>query len=54
METDALIDIVHEVQGQRGKDQMNKTHRTGCLCQWVSTFHPRQLPCTLMEHSMPV
>ncbi|KAJ5355666.1 hypothetical protein N7517_010275, partial [Penicillium concentricum] len=33
MDTNALIDIVHEV--------------TGYFCQWVSTFHPDKLPCQL-------
>jgi len=45
MDTNALIDLVHEVQGQLWIDKVNETHRTGCLCQWVSTFHPDKLPC---------
>jgi aminoglycoside phosphotransferase (APT) family kinase protein len=47
MDTNALIDLVHEVQGQLWVDKVNETHRTGRLCQWVSTFHPDKLPCQL-------
>ncbi|RHZ67865.1 hypothetical protein CDV55_105981 [Aspergillus turcosus] len=47
MDTNALIDLVHEVQGQLWVDKVNETHRTGHLCQWVSTFHPDKLPCQL-------
>ncbi|BDD59160.1 hypothetical protein MPDQ_005490 [Monascus purpureus] len=47
MDTNALIDLVHEVQGQLWVDKVNETHRTGRLCQWVSTFHPNKLPCKL-------
>jgi aminoglycoside phosphotransferase (APT) family kinase protein len=47
MDTNALIDLVHEVQGQLWVDKVNETHRTGRLCQWVSTFHPDKLLCQL-------
>jgi hypothetical protein len=47
MDTNALIDLVHEVQGQLWVDKVNETYRTGRLCQWVSTFHPNKLPCYL-------
>ncbi|KAJ5797149.1 uncharacterized protein N7518_005689 [Penicillium psychrosexuale] len=47
MDTNALIDIVHEVQGQIWVDRVNETYKTGQLCQWVSTFHPDKLPCQL-------
>ncbi|KAG4422128.1 hypothetical protein IFR04_004755 [Cadophora malorum] len=47
MDTNALIDLVHEVQGQLWVDKVNETHRTGRLCQWVSTFHPDKLSCHL-------
>lgn len=47
METNALIDLIHEVQGALWVGQVNETHRTGRLCQWVSAFHPNKLPCHL-------
>jgi hypothetical protein len=47
MDTNALVDLVHEVQGQLWIDEVNETYRTGHLCQWVSTFHPDKLPCQL-------
>jgi hypothetical protein len=47
MDTNALIDLVHEVQGQLWVDKVNETHRTGRLCRWVSTFHTNKLPCQL-------
>ncbi|KAL4742306.1 hypothetical protein BDV11DRAFT_202807 [Aspergillus similis] len=47
METNALIDLVHEVQGELWINKVNETHRTGRLCQWVSTFHPSKLSCQL-------
>ncbi|TAQ90749.1 hypothetical protein B7494_g929 [Chlorociboria aeruginascens] len=47
MDTNALIDLVHEVQGQLWVDKVNEIYRTGRLCQWVSTFHPDKLPCQL-------
>ncbi|RDW67225.1 phosphotransferase family protein [Aspergillus mulundensis] len=47
METNALIDLVHQVQGELWVDKVNETYRTGRLCQWVSTFHPNKLPCQL-------
>lgn len=47
MDTNALIDLVHEAQGQLWVDKVNETHRTGLICQWVSTFHPNKLPCQL-------
>lgn len=47
MDTNALIDIVHEVQGQIWVDRVNETYRMSHLCQWVSTFHPDKLPCQL-------
>ncbi|OAT03176.1 uncharacterized protein BDCG_17964 [Blastomyces dermatitidis ER-3] len=47
MDTNAVIDLVHEVQGQLWVDKVNETHRTGRLCRWVSTFHPHNLPCQL-------
>lgn len=47
MDTNALLDIIHEVQGQIWVDKVNQAHRLGRLCQWVSTFHPNKLPCQL-------
>lgn len=47
MDTNALVDIVHEVQAQLWVDKVNEAHRTGRLCKWVSTFHPDRLPCQL-------
>ncbi|PGH15784.1 hypothetical protein AJ79_02164 [Helicocarpus griseus UAMH5409] len=47
METNTLIDIVHEMQGQIWVDKVNETHRAGRLCQWVSTFHPDKVLCQL-------
>lgn len=47
MDTNALVDIIHEVQAQFWVDKVNETHRTGRLCKWVSTFHPDRLPCQL-------
>ncbi|KAJ5179726.1 hypothetical protein N7492_002936 [Penicillium capsulatum] len=47
MDTNAVIDFVHEIQGQVWVDTVNETHRTGRLCQWVSTFHPNKLSCQL-------
>ncbi|XHG01533.1 hypothetical protein AWENTII_004911 [Aspergillus wentii] len=47
MDTNALFDLFHEVQGQLWVDKVNETHRIGRLCQWVSTFHPNKLPCQL-------
>ena len=47
METNARIDLAHDVQGQLWVDKVNDAHRTGRLCPWVSTFHPDKLPCQL-------
>ncbi|GLB05432.1 hypothetical protein AtubIFM57258_000717 [Aspergillus tubingensis] len=47
MDTNALVDLIHEVQGQIWVDKVNETHRLGRLCPWVSTFHPDKLPCNL-------
>ncbi|THC87445.1 hypothetical protein EYZ11_013107 [Aspergillus tanneri] len=47
MDTNALIDLVHEMEGQLWVDKVNETHRTSRLCQWVSTFHPDKLACQL-------
>lgn len=47
MDTNALLDLVHEAQSQLWIDKINETHRAGHLCQWVSTFHPDKLPCHL-------
>ncbi|PLB52195.1 phosphotransferase enzyme family protein [Aspergillus steynii IBT 23096] len=47
MDTNELVDIVHEMQGQLWVDKVNESHRTGRLCQWVSTFHSEKLPCQL-------
>ncbi|OKL55256.1 hypothetical protein UA08_09477 [Talaromyces atroroseus] len=47
MDTNAIIDLVHEMQGQLWVDKVNETHRTGHLCKWVSTFHPEKRPCQL-------
>ncbi|KAI9807572.1 MAG: hypothetical protein M1825_005512 [Sarcosagium campestre] len=47
MDTNALIDLAHEVQDQLWVDKVNETYGTGRLCQWVSTFHPDKLCCHL-------
>ncbi|PCH06956.1 Aminoglycoside phosphotransferase [Penicillium occitanis (nom. inval.)] len=47
MDTNALVDIVHEVQSQLWVDKINEAHRSDHLCKWVSTFHPGRLPCQL-------
>lgn len=47
MNTNALIDLIHEAQGQLWVDRVNEAHRLGRLCPWVSTFHPNKLPCQL-------
>ncbi|KAH9224842.1 phosphotransferase enzyme family protein [Leptodontidium sp. 2 PMI_412] len=47
MDTNAFIDLVHEVQGQLWEDRVNETLRSGRFCEWVSTFHPDKLPCQL-------
>lgn len=47
MDTNAILDIIHTEQGQHWVDEVNEAYRTGHLCQWVSSFHPNQLPCKL-------
>lgn len=47
MDTNALLDIVHEVQDEIWADKVNEIHSTGRLCQWVSMFHPNNLSCRL-------
>ncbi|EEP80899.1 predicted protein [Uncinocarpus reesii 1704] len=47
MDTNWVIDAVHEVQGELWVDKVNETHRAGRLCPWVSTFHINNLPCQL-------
>jgi hypothetical protein len=47
MDYNALIDLSYEVQGQLWVDKGNGTYGKGFLCQWVSAFHPDQLPCRL-------
>lgn len=47
MDTNAIIDLVHEVQGQLWVDKINDAYGSGRLCQWVSTFHANKLPCQL-------
>ena len=47
MDTNALVDIIHEVQGELWVDKVDDAHQTGRLCPWVSTFHPEKLPCQL-------
>ncbi|UDD64328.1 hypothetical protein AFCA_011567 [Aspergillus flavus] len=45
MDTDVLVDLVHEVQGQLWVEKVNETYRMDCICQWVLTFHLDKLPC---------
>ncbi|KAL4876459.1 hypothetical protein BJY04DRAFT_231631 [Aspergillus karnatakaensis] len=40
-----LHSFIRVVQGELWVDKVNETHRTGHLCQWVSSFHPKNLPC---------
>lgn len=47
MDTNWLVELVHEVQGDLWVDRVNETHRIDRLCPWVSTFHPNNLPCQL-------
>ncbi|KAF1955899.1 hypothetical protein CC80DRAFT_473873 [Byssothecium circinans] len=47
MDYNALIDLGYEVKGQLWVDKINETYGKGDLCQWISTFHPEQLPCQL-------
>ena len=47
MDTNALLNLVHVAQDQLWVDKVNEAHMTGRLCQWVSTFHPDNLPCVL-------
>ncbi|OQE06526.1 hypothetical protein PENVUL_c017G05713 [Penicillium vulpinum] len=47
MDINALLDHIHVVQDQLWVDKVNEAHITGRLCQWVSTFHPHNLPCVL-------
>lgn len=47
MDTNAILDLAHEMQSQLWLDKVNETHRKGLLCKWVSTFHPHKLPCQL-------
>ncbi|KAJ5138850.1 uncharacterized protein N7515_003698 [Penicillium bovifimosum] len=47
MDTNAIIDSVHKVEGQLWVDRINDAYRMGRLCQWVSTFHPQSLSCQL-------
>lgn len=47
MDTNALIDLAHQVQGQLWEARVNETLRTGRFFEWVSTFHPGKLPCRL-------
>lgn len=44
-DTNALIDVVHEVQGHLWVDKVIETRRTGRLYQWMSTFYPDRLLC---------
>ncbi|PYH69880.1 phosphotransferase family protein [Aspergillus vadensis CBS 113365] len=47
MDTNALVDLIHKVQGQPWVDKVNETHKLCRLCPWVSTFHPNKLPWNL-------
>ncbi|KAL2830101.1 phosphotransferase enzyme family protein [Aspergillus pseudoustus] len=47
MDTNALVDYVHDARCQLWVAKVNETHRTGRLCKWVSTFHPKRLQCKL-------
>lgn len=46
-DTNALIDLVYEVQGLLWVDKVIETRRTGRLYQWMSTFYPDRLLCRL-------
>ncbi|KAL4971451.1 hypothetical protein BDW66DRAFT_163693 [Aspergillus desertorum] len=45
METNAIIDFEHEVQDRLWVEEVNEIYKTGRLCLWVSTFHPKELYC---------
>lgn len=47
MDTNEIIDFIHDVESQLWVDKINGAYRTGSFCQWVSTFHPNKLPCQL-------
>jgi hypothetical protein len=47
MDTNEINDLVQEVRGQLWVDKANEAQSTGCLCRWVSTFHPDKLLCQL-------
>ncbi|KAL3456143.1 hypothetical protein BJX64DRAFT_296895 [Aspergillus heterothallicus] len=47
MDTNALVEYIHEAQCHLWVSKVNESHRTGSLCPWVSTFHPQKLSCHL-------
>jgi len=52
METDERLESVQEIQGKRWENRLNASYQSGRLCAWVSSFHPRRLPCQLGSNTL--
>ncbi|KAL1867028.1 hypothetical protein Plec18167_008819 [Paecilomyces lecythidis] len=47
MDTNAILDTVHEFQGHMWVDRINEKLADGSLRRWVSSFHPDNILCYL-------
>jgi len=52
MDINERIKLVQKVQGELWEDRLNKTHQSGRLCTWVSSFYHDHLPCWLADNNL--
>lgn len=52
MEADERIELAQQVRGKVWEAQINEAHQSGRLRKWISSFHPRQVPCRLANHDL--
>lgn len=52
MDADGRIEPAQKARGRLWEAKINDSHRSGRLYEWVSSFHPRRVPCQLADHTL--
>lgn len=52
MDANQLVEPAQNKEGELWYDRINNAHRTGSLCEWVSSFHPGRLRCAVADPNL--
>lgn len=52
MEADERIELAQQMRRKVWEARINEAHQSGRLYEWVTSFHPHQIPCRLANQDL--